>query len=552
MIYTELKDVKMIGVCQALSDHDINNLHDEYAKRHNVDEILDKVCTKLFRNKHIRTLSDLDAEDEGLKKQANDIMTDFCEIQAQCVTRYKQSKKKVFHKKGDVIRDPNGEPVLSGYAPDGKTPQYRTYPKDFIEYVDDTEEVPYYDYKNSPTALDHLKKFIKNVQVLPDLTAIKSKMAAKEDFQHGLDLIRKITDYYVFEDVEAFIKGFALLICNAKAKALNEMPKFPILFSIVSYDHGVGKSWFRDVVAKTYDDMFECRSILSSYRALLDTQFNSIMLTRGFVKLDEKNMLDQRKNDTLKSLISEPTVSVNRKHLEIKESRNLVTFFSCTNETIKDVVGLQQDRRLLEVRLLEKKAEMPEDTLVGLMNELWRVMPYHCPIENEIYHMVKDESMVVLDSKMYDIVSELFGTYQSEFVSGKFVSTRKLKESIKKIGNIRSTPVIDWCVDKGVLRKYKNSSYGLVKANLEKVMKHQNENVELVNSTIDSQIADIDEAEKGILTSPPVESSLEKVAKANMSELLSRGDISDEVKQGISNNTKLMEVGKLFEMEGEL
>ena len=550
-IETTTEQPKLMGVCQAFTETEIKNLHDEYWNRFNEHQILQKICTKLFRKNHIRTIADLeDNDDQKLHDQAEDIRSDFRMVQSSCVTKFEKRKKKVTHKKHDVMRDSNGDPITDGTNADG-SPRYKYYTKDTVEYVDELEEVPLYDYKHSPCVIDRLEKVFHNAQVLPDFNAIRSKIGHTENFERGLELIREITKYYVFDDPEKFVRGFALLVCNAKAKGLNEQPKYPILFSIVSYDHGRGKGWFRDVVSESYDKMFECRSTLGSYKSLLDRDFNSIMLTRGFIKLDEKNSLDSKKNDELKTLITEPTVTVNRKHMEIKEARNLVTFFSCTNETVKDVVGLQQDRRIFESRLVDKVGEMPEEQLRSIMDELWRIMPCACPIAQQVIDEIRDDSLRELDAKMYEIISELF-THQDEFVKGKFISTIKMKECVKKIGNIRYMSVFDWCVENGIIRRYGNRSYGLSRKVLNEVLAKQTENERIVNGTSNSS-ADIEDIEEAIMPcvvpKSTASSTLKETVLAKFDELAKRDDIDDSIKARLANNRKLLEIGETLKKE---
>lgn len=485
----------MIGICQAFTDTELLELHKEYSKTYNAEQVMRKICTKLFRNERIRTLADLeDKDDEVLLARAMNIKSDFYSIQAQCVTTFKKRRKKIKHLKGDVKKDEYGNPITDGTNADG-TPRFVCYDKNENEDTDILEEVPYYDYRTSPNLLEKLQRFIRGIQVLPDFDLIRAKLGGVEDFERGLELIRELTKYYEFEDPEQFVRGFAFLLCNAKAKGLNEKPTYPILFNIVGWEHGLGKGWLRDMTASTYDELFECRSTLTNYHTLLESEFNSVMTTRGFVKLDEKNMLDQRKNDQLKSLITEPEVSVNRKHFDLKQMRNLVTFFSCTNETIKDIVGLQQDRRLFEVRLVSRPKEIPEEKLRSLLLEIWRVLPCHCPIEHEIIDEMKEESVRVLDTKMFEIVSDLFNKYQDEFViGGKFISQRKMKEALKKMGNIRYMSVMDWCVQNGVIRKYVNGSCGLSKKVLTAVLESQKRIEGSINSeaTPDTNMDDLE------------------------------------------------------------
>lgn len=166
----------------------------------------------------------------------------------------------------------------------------------------------------------------------------------------------------------------------------------------------------------------------------------------------------------------------------MKGVKNLVTFLSCSNETIKDVMGLQKDRRIIEFRVLEKRGEMPEERLREIMMELWRVMPCDCPVQDKVIQEVLAESTTILDTKMYEIVSDLFSNHKAEFCKGNYVNCHALRESVKNMGGVRFMAVLDWCLDNDVIRRQSNGSYTLLKRGLDKVMAEQKKNEELGNA----------------------------------------------------------------------
>lgn len=468
-------NTETLGICQALTMKDLEGLHKDYMLSLTPEKSLHDLCTLLFRKMRIRTISELDEQaDERAKQVAMDIRSDFYKLQQGVVTSVKTRKVKVTHKKGDPIRDEKGNPLTDGTNADGSI-RYQTYPRDTIDYVDEEYDVPYFDYLKSIYAWDKLKAFIKQEEVLPDFTIIEKKMSPTPDFNRGLELIRNITKYYEFEEPEKFIERFALLICNAKAKGLNKQPKWPVMFSLVG-KMGRGKGWLRNMIKDTYDEVFETRSQACKYKALLDTRFNSLMLTRGFLCLDEKNGLDSKMAEELKTNISEPTVLVECKGRDPKSVRNLTTFFSCSNETIKDVMGLQRDRRIVEFCVVGKKGEMPEQELRDTLIELWKTMPCECPVADKVINELLDESGEVLDTKMCEIVTDLFNNHSVKFLKGRYVNSHALKECVKEMGGVRFMPVLDWCLENGILRKQNNGSYTLLKKGLDDAIEKQKRN----------------------------------------------------------------------------
>lgn len=442
---------------------EVKELHEEYKKTISINGALRKVGTALFRHHEIRALSMLlDGNDEEKVNLSDRILSEFCAIQSFVVTKNVNRQKKLHHKAGDFKRDANGDPIE---RPDKSG--YETYKKDEVEYADVVEEVPYYDYQNNQHAYNELKKWLANLVVEPDFKELERQTTSNINYNRGLDIIREITKYYQFENQESFVNRFALLVCNAKSKALNKQPKWPVMFSLVG-ENGKGKGWFVSKLVGAYDKKFRTQSQKSSFKRLLNSNFNSVMMTRGFIHFDEKNGMDSSQAEQLKTLITEPTVEVERKHLDTKTLPNQTTFFSTTNESIKDIMGLQQDRRLVEFVLQQKNGEIPEDKMDSLLDELWDVMPCEHPDSDGIIHELLDESKHVLDAKMDEIADELFTSYSQDFLeSERLVNRSKLKQVVKShFSSVRFNSLYDWCLKNELLDENKNGHVYRMKKNI--------------------------------------------------------------------------------------
>jgi len=459
------------------SPNEINTLHDEYKSVGNPNVALRKIATPLFRKHFIR------AWDEASPETKEFIQTAFLNIQAVVVTSTKTKTKQIEHMKGDVMRDANGEPITDGTNADG-TPRYKLYTKNVIEKVDETEEEPYFNYIKSPNALRDIERRLRAIEILPDYDELRTKYLASVDFKRGCDLIRNLTQYYIFEDPDKFVERFALLICNAKAKALGYQPKWPVLFSLVG-KMGVGKSWLAQIVKETYDKVFNCRSGVTSYGRLLDGQFNSMMMTRGFLSLDEAQGLDRGQCEKLKTYITSQKVDIERKGIDVQTCDNLVTFFSTTNESVKDVMGYQPDRRIVEFTILEKKGEIPEADIITWFNEIWTVMPIEHPTQQTIKDELLADSNTVLDIRMEEIVRDLFNGHECELINASNrLNQFKFRKAIRDMGGVPFARVRDWCIDKGIIKKYPSGHMCVMKKELSAFI-NQTEDRETPMNTFD-------------------------------------------------------------------
>ena len=459
-------DDNVKSVFGVFTPDEVKELHNEYKESISINGTLRKIGTALFRHYEIRALSLLsDGNDDAKLALADKILSEFCAIQSLILTKNVKRTKKLHHKAGDFKRDADGNPIERS----DKT-GYETYKKDEVEYAEVLEEVPYYDYTNSAASYNELKKWLVNLVVEPDFKELEKRTTSNINYNRGLDIIREITKYYQFEEPEKFANRFALLVCNAKSKALNKHPKWPVMFSLVG-GNGMGKGWFAQKLMDSYDRTFRTQSQKSSFARLLGSNFNAVLMTRGFIHFDEKNGMDSSQAEKLKTLITEPTADIERKHLDTKTLPNHTTFFSTTNESIKDVMGLQEDRRLVEFVLKSRNGEISDKKMDELLDELWNVMPCEHPDPDAIINELKNESKHVLDAKMDEIVDELFDIHAQDFIDnsgrGRLVNRAKLKQTVKEhFSSVRFNSLYDWCLKNEILDENRNGHIYLMKRNL--------------------------------------------------------------------------------------
>ena len=459
---------------------EVKSLHDEYKLILNPNVALQKIATPLFLKHQIRTW------DEGSNQVRDEIQTAFFNIQRMVVTKDATKVETIEHLKGDVMRDQDGNPITDGTDQYGM-PRYKLYPKNTVEKKETKVEKPYFDNAESAQALRDLERRLKAIEVQPDYDKLRATFLKDTDFEKGCALIRNLTNYYIFDEPDKFVERFALLVCNAKAKALGLHPKWPVLFSLVG-KMGVGKSWLADMVKTTYDKTFNCRSGVTSYSRLLDGQFNAMMMTRGFLTLDEAQGLDKTQCEKLKTYITSKTVDIERKGMDVKTCDNLVTFFSSTNESVKDVMGYQPDRRIVEFTIAEKKGEIAEEDIVAWLSEIWRVMPVEHPRQQEIKDELLEASSELNDLNMGDVAYELFKGDNGDAIANhnNRVNLFKFKQQVKELGGVPFIRVRDWCVDNHIFTKDSSGRLYLSKRGLKHFLdNHRKQSGAGDNSAID-------------------------------------------------------------------
>ena len=162
-------------------------------------------------------------------------------------------------------------------------------------------------------------------------------------------------------------------------------------------------------------------------------------------------------------------MDIERKGIDVQTCDNLVTFFSATNESVKDVMGYQPDRRIVEFTINDKNGEIPEEDIVKWLDEIWRVMPVEHPKQDAIKEDLLYTSGTILDENMSDIVYEIFknGSYDNYATPKGRLNIIKLKRAVKEIGGVPFVRVRDWCVDKGIISRQDDGRMNLSRKELE-------------------------------------------------------------------------------------
>lgn len=149
---------------------EVKKLHDEYQLHHNLDISLLEIAKPLFRKYNVRAW-----EDAG-QEVRNKIKTAFLSLQAEIVTKFGVKKETIKHRKGDVMRLINGEPVPKIINPDGTpkagpddTVEYVTYVRDFLEEKKTYGEIPYFNYVDSLSALKDIERRLRAIRINDDI-----------------------------------------------------------------------------------------------------------------------------------------------------------------------------------------------------------------------------------------------------------------------------------------------------------------------------------------------------------------------------------------------
>lgn len=424
---------------------DIKRLNEEWLAELNPMKALGDIATLILRHYNLRALDEIVVADDATKRKREAIITAFLNVQSLVITMKAMKTEIREHKKGDFIRDVNGDPIPTD---DGK--DYKKYTKDTIEKAQVEYDKPYYDYAHNNGLPVQLEKYLRSFYVNPDYDSLRAKYEKDTSYEDACEIIRRLTKYYIFDDPEKFVERFALLVANAKSKALGYQPKWGVLFSLVG-DMGVGKSWLSQIISETYDETFGCHSDTTTYDKLF-SRFNSQMATRGFLRIEEAAGLNKDEVEKIKDYITSPVAQVERKGMDIQTLPNLVTFFSTTNESVvANLVGTDKNRRVVEFTVKDKISEIPEGDLRDWLKEIWRVMPVRVPNENDIKQDLMDESSTLLDAVIPDVVYDIFKNHEFEVIRGQ----RLVKHQFKTMcvaNKIQSAKVLKWCEAHGILR----------------------------------------------------------------------------------------------------
>lgn len=440
------------------TNDDIALLQEEWETYHNKRAVLTKIATRIFRQYDLRYYDELLERDINDQEKKNDIMTAILNIQSMILLRDKKKTKTVRHQKGDFKHNADGSIVVkSNGDPD-------TYDRLTVEETTEIEKVPLYPLDAQDTQ-DKLEKTVRTIMVLPDFEKLRKAYESNTDLKRALGLIAELTRYWKFDDPTKFIARFALFASNVKAKALGYHPKWPMLLSLVG-GMGIGKSWLSEKIATTSDALFGTKSSKSSY-AKLTSKFNTPMMTRGILRLEEAIGLDKAAVETMKDYITETTVEVERKGLDPQTFPNEVSFLSTTNESVlAPLSGNDQNRRVIEFQI-SKITNIDEKHLLDILTEMWKVIPVKFPDEDDIKNQLLAETSTLLDSTMEDVVYDIFAHHKDEVVRGQRLMKHEFKTFCTQ-KKIQVAKVTTWCQSKGILDVKPDGHITVLKKGLDK------------------------------------------------------------------------------------
>lgn len=174
---------------------ELESIREDYKTNLNPERTFHKLSERLFRNEQIRSLSTLNPQaNEDDRKKAERIKTAFYNLQMCVVQKTVTKKERIVHKKGEFKHNEDGSPVLKA---NGNNEEYT---RDEVEYKEKMVEVPAWDLATNPSGYQSLKKFIEEDVVAPDFDYLIKKTCAHTDFNRGCEIIRELTNYYIFED----------------------------------------------------------------------------------------------------------------------------------------------------------------------------------------------------------------------------------------------------------------------------------------------------------------------------------------------------------------
>lgn len=372
--------------------------------------------------------------------------------------RDKKKVKTVRHQKGDFKHNADGSIVVkSNGEPD-------TYDRLTVEETTEIEKVPLYPLDAQDTQ-DKLEKLVRTIMVLPDFDKLRKAYESNTDLKRALNLIAELTRYWKFDDPPKFIARFALFASNVKAKALGYNPKWPVLLSLVG-EMGTGKSWLAEKIAITADELFGTKSNKSSY-AKLTSRFNTPMMTRGILRLEEAIGLDKATVETMKDYITGTDVEVERKGLDPQTFPNEVSFLSTTNESVlASLSGNDKNRRVIEFQM-SKITDIDEKHLLEILTEMWKAIPVKLPNEDAIKNQLLIETSTLLDSTMEDVVYDIFAHHKDEVVRGQRLMKHEFKTFCTQ-KKIQVAKVTAWCQSKGILDVKPDGHITVLKKGLDK------------------------------------------------------------------------------------
>lgn len=424
--------MKPISIGDYFTPQDLVRLNKEYKEQHqSATRSLIDIATPMFAKNQIVSLLDL-KDDANEMERYLAIQSAIKQVQAVVITKTKTFWEDVEVKVGEKT-----------------IPIHQKVKKD----------VPYYDFMESIRDKNSLEKEIDELFIVPNYEQMKEDFASHVDATRFDELVKELfTNYYKVKNPTKTIERFKMWCCNAKGKAFGITPKHGVIFSLVG-SQGKGKGFLANSLKRYYDKTFGTRSRELSFTQLF-SNFNSFMTTRGMVHLDEISGTTNDKRERFKNYITEAIVSVERKNHDTKDYPNLVSFFSTTNESILPILGLQRDRRIVEVELEERINLIKDEDAEAFFVELWKTCPFQFVGSQKVIDELLEESDERIAVQIREMVIDIFDHCENPFATrGKSYIRMSLfkKELNSKYPTHRYNDVLSWCVKEGLLKQWESN-----------------------------------------------------------------------------------------------
>lgn len=375
---------------QYYSEDEILHLLNYWNNTHTISPTVYEIVRTALDKLNETTLNRLaSSKNKSDNEKYNELLVAILNIQKDVIIEHIEGE--IIHHKGDYVTDKNGNVKLVE-TPEGKKPQ--VYESDVRK---DDKEKPLFPL-NSPSAQEKFKKLIHEVVIPYDFDELREKFKNTTDAKRTKEIITKLfTDYYPISLTDDVLDRILVWFCNAKGKALGYHPHYGCVLAMVG-KAGSGKSYLAEHLQSSYARLFKTPTVDSIEWASLFDKFNSVWEIRGLIPLNEVCAVNKADREVFKNRVSAKTITINNKHKQQYTVDNWTTLFSATNDKVLPLMGLQENRRIIEVVLSDsrdKSNHISDEEAERLFDELWTV----CPIS---YDSVYGDSYNVFNKMLED------------------------------------------------------------------------------------------------------------------------------------------------------
>lgn len=464
MIYTDINvgnnaQSKPLAINEKISKYysldDVRRLQDSWNMNHCVQSIFHEimeVVLKKLNETSINRLSTSKSFDDT--KLYHEILEVVMNLQEGIIVNVE--KGTVIHKKGDYVADRYGNVKMVNGKP-------QTYDHDVCSEDKTTALFP----TSSESKQDKVLKHIHEVVIPYDFAELCAEYKDTEDPELAREMIKKLfTDYYPIGLTDDVLDRILVWFCNAKGKALGLHPKYGCVLAMVGRGSS-GKSFLAEWLQKSYAKCFHTAIVDSiEWNSLFDT-FNTIWETRGLIPLNEVCSVGKADREVFKNRITAKQIRINQKHVKQYTVDNWTTLFSATNDEVLPILGLQENRRIIQVMLSnsrDKSNWISEDCAEEFFTKLWTVCPSSFDSSYgdsyDVFNKMLEESNDIISEELIDIAVAVFKQKEGFIRCGTdLVKINFLKNVFRDVAKFTNwADFYSWLLRNGVIQRESNSS----------------------------------------------------------------------------------------------